>query len=87
MTFSMYLNVSENLNLKLLFPIGLQEEEVYEIIEAYSNFIEALYEDQIDEELIHKLNAGRVIGRTLFVAYDFESKEIGPVDPILQKRN
>jgi hypothetical protein len=53
MTFSMYVKLSENLNLKLLFPTELQEEGIHEIIEVYSTFIEALYTGQIDEKLIH----------------------------------
>ncbi|MCF8145638.1 MAG: hypothetical protein K9N21_17130 [Deltaproteobacteria bacterium] len=87
LAFSIHVKVSEDLNLKLLFPTELREEGVHEIIEAYSDFIAALYAGKVDEELIHKLSAGRVIGKTMLVAYDFESKEVGPVDPIPRKRS
>lgn len=87
LAFSMYVKVSEDLNLKLLFPSRLQDEGVHEIIDAYSSFIEALYAGQIAEELIHTLSAGRVIGRTMLITYDFESKEVRPVDPIPQNSN
>lgn len=87
LTFSIYVEVSEKLNLKLLFPIELQEEEVHEIIETYSSFIEALYTGQMDEALIHKLSGGRVIGKTMLIAYDIEAKTLSPVDPIPQKQS
>lgn len=87
LTFSIYVEVSEKLNLKLLFPVELQEEGVHEIIEAYSSFIEALYAGQIDEILIHKLSGGRVIGKTMLIAYDVETKALSPVDPIPQKHS
>lgn len=84
---SIYVEVSEKLSLKLLFPTKLQEEGVREIIEAYSDFIEALYAGQIDETLMHKLSGGRVIGKTMLIAYDVKTKELGPVDPVPQKHN
>ncbi len=87
LAFSIYVEISEKLNLKLLFPTELQEEGVHEIIKAYSNFIEALYVGQIDETLMHKLTRGRVIGKTMLVTYDLEAKELSPVDPIPQKHS
>jgi hypothetical protein len=85
--FSIYVEVSEKLTLKLLFPTELEEDGVHKIIEAYSNFIEALYAGKIDENLMAKLNSGRVIGKTMLVAYDIEAKELNPVDPITPKKN
>ncbi len=85
--FSIYVDVSEKLTLKLLFPTELEEEGVHKIIEAYSNFIEALYAGKIDENLMAKLNSGRVIGKTMLVVYDIETKELNPVDPIPMKKN
>jgi hypothetical protein len=87
LAFSIYVEVSEKLNLKLLFPSELQEEGVHEIIEAYSNFIETLYAGQLDETLIQKLSGGRVIGKTMLIAYNIEAKELSPVDPIPRKRS
>jgi hypothetical protein len=85
--FSIYVDVSEKLTLKLLFPTELEEDGVHKIIEAYSNFIDALYAGKIDENLMDKLNSGRVIGKTMLVAYDIEAKELNPVDPIPPKKN
>ena len=87
LTFSIIVGVSESLNLKLLFPTELREEGVHEIIEAYSNFIDSLYTGDLKEELIQKLSAGRVLGRTMLVTYNQKSKEIEPVDPITRKRS
>jgi len=85
--FSIYVDVSENLTLKLLFPAELEEEDVHEMIEAYLNFIEALYAGKIGETLVAKLSSGRLIGKTMLVAYDIETKELNPVDPIPTNRN
>jgi hypothetical protein len=85
--FSIYVDVSEKLTLKLLFPAELEEEGVHKIIEAYSNFIDALYAGKIDETLMAKLSGGRVIGKTMLVAYDIEAKELCPVDPIPANKN
>lgn len=86
LAFSIYVDVSEKLNLKLLFPAELGEEGVHEIVEAYSDFIEALYAGQIDEAVIRKLSSGRVFGKTMLIAYDAEAKEVKPVDPVPQKK-
>jgi hypothetical protein len=82
LAFSIWLEVSEKLRIKLLFPVELEEKKVHEIIEAYSSFIEALYTGQIDERLVQKLRDGRVIGKIMLIAYNDKTKEIDPVDPV-----
>ncbi len=80
--FSIYLEVSEKLTLKLLFPTELEEQKIHEIIEAYLDFIEGLYTGQIDEGVMQKLGGGRAIGKTMLITYDIEAKEISPIDPV-----
>lgn len=84
MAFSICVVVDEKLNLKLLFPLELTTEEVHEAIEAYTDFIENLYLGNINQDIIEKLKGGRVVGRTMLIAYDFEKKILEPIDPILK---
>jgi len=82
MAFSIYVVVNEDLNLKLLFPLNLTTEEIHEAIEAYTDFIENLYLGNINQDIMDKLKDGRVFGRTMLIAYDFEKKILEPISPI-----
>ncbi|MFA6412498.1 MAG: hypothetical protein WCW53_07350 [Syntrophales bacterium] len=81
LTFSLYVEINKKLNLKLLFPVVLKEEEVQEVIEAYTNFIDDLYSGTINDELLRRLSKGKVVVKTILITYDFETKELRSVDP------
>lgn len=83
--FSIYVEINSKLNIKLLFPADPTENEIQEIFEVYSSFLEDLYLGQIKQSLLDKLIQGRVVGRTMLVAYDFTTRAITPVDPIPPK--
>lgn len=77
----MYVEINRELSLKLLFPVVLTEEEVQEVIEAYTSFIDDLYSGTINDELLRRLSKGKVAVKTMLITYNFETKKLSSVDP------
>lgn len=80
--FSIMVAIADRLTLKFLIQPDLAEADAEKALTAFLDLVQSISDRSIDVETLERLEAGRVIGRTLLLAYDFEAERIVTVDPM-----
>jgi hypothetical protein len=84
-TYSMAFSIvatGEEINLKLLVQPELSKEDAAIALDAFFALIASVFEGTISPDVLTELEKGRVVGRTLLLAYDFTTGSIVTVDPL-----
>ncbi len=85
LTFSIMAEADERLRFKLLLRDGSSESDYEQVIETFLAFLAAYHEHSLGPQMIDKLKAARVVGGTLLLAFDPDTKTLEPVDPVPTK--
>jgi hypothetical protein len=67
---------------KLLIEDSVGEEQFNTVIGLFLDFLEAYHADRLDAATAKALSEGRVVARTILIAYDAEQGCLRVVDPI-----
>lgn len=70
------------LRFKLLLRCDDTQTEYEDTIEAFLAFLEAYHEHSLDPAMVEKLKVARVVGGTLLLAFNHETKTLDAVDPV-----
>jgi len=87
LAYSLIAEAETRLRFKLLLRCEATETEYEETIEAFLVFLEAYHERSLDPEMVEELKAARVVGGTLLLAYNNETKTLVAVDPVPSRPN
>jgi len=79
--FSIMVAVVDDLTLKFLIQPNLREADAETALFAFLDLIESIADRSISQETLERLETGRISGRTLLLAYDFDEGAIVPLDP------
>jgi hypothetical protein len=82
LAFSIVVATGQDINLKLLLQPALSEDDAARAVEAFFTLVASLFEGTTPPEVQAELNKGRVVGRTLLLAFDFDTGSIVTIDPI-----
>lgn len=82
LVYSILAEADADLRFKLLLQRGVSEREYEEILDAFLAFLAAYHAQALEPETVEKLKTSRVVGRTLLLAFNQETKVIEPLDPI-----
>lgn len=74
------------LRFKLLLQREVTADEYEEIIASFLAFLQAYHSGNLDPGSMERMKQVRVIGRTLLLAFNRESKSIEPIDPLQSRR-
>jgi hypothetical protein len=80
--FSIMVAIADRLTLKFLIQPDLVEADAEKALTAFLDLVQSISDRSIDSETLERMEAGRVVGRTLLLAYDFEAERIVTVDPM-----
>jgi hypothetical protein len=84
--FSVVVGGPDGSRFKLLIPRPISETEYALAIEAFLEFAERLYSQNLDEGFVTALKAIRHVGQTILVVYDVAGRRIKPIDPLAGRR-
>lgn len=82
LTLSVMAEADAGYQFKLLIEDSVGEEQFNTVIALFLDFLEAYYVDRLDTATAKELREGRVLGRTILIAYDTERERLRVVDPI-----
>ncbi|UCV02773.1 hypothetical protein [Dechloromonas denitrificans] len=82
LVFSIVAEAESGITFKLLVHADVSEGEYEETIAAFLEFLASFHANSLDAPMVESLNASRVVGRTLLLAFNREAKAIEPVDPV-----
>jgi hypothetical protein len=80
--YSIVVPTNDELIFKFLIQPGLSQDQASEAIWAFFDLMLVFAEGTVTPDVLHRLEQGRAVGRTLLVAYDFERRLIVTVDPL-----
>jgi len=80
--YSIVVPTSQELIFKFLIQPGLSQDQASEAIWAFFDLMLAFADGTITPDVLHRLEQGRAVSRTLLLAYDFELRSIVTVDPL-----
>jgi hypothetical protein len=79
--FAIHAEAGNGLSFKLLIQKRLSEDKYTELVEGFLSFLEDYYQGNSSHEFIEKSKSIQVVGKTILLAYNFDSKAIEQVDP------
>lgn len=79
--FAIHAEAGNGFGFKLLIQKGLSEDKYTELIEGFLSFLEEYYQGNLSQEFIEKSKSIQSVGKTILLAYNFDSKSIEQVDP------
>lgn len=85
LALSVMAEAAEGYRFKLLLEDSVGEEDFNAVIAMFLDFLETYYADRLDPNLRKDLREGRVVGRTILIAYDAELGALRVIDPIPRK--
>lgn len=71
--------------IKLLLARNSSKEEYEASVSAFLSFVEHIHANTLDSATLGTLKSARVVGRTLLVAYNPKTGDVGLVDPLPKK--
>lgn len=80
--FAIHAEAGDGFSFKLLIQKGLSEAKYMELVEGFLSFLEDHYQGNTCQEFVEKGQSIQVVGKTILLAYNFDSKAIEHVDPI-----
>jgi hypothetical protein len=80
--YSIMAEANSGVNFKLLLQRDVTAEEYEEIIASFLAFLLAYHSDKLDAGCMERMQQARVVGRTLLLSFNRDSKCIEPIDPI-----
>ena len=84
--FSLVAEIGEGLTFKLLLKKRASSDEYEAAVTAFLDLLDAIHSGEIDEGTFERLANGRIVGRTLLLAYDEQAKRLTPIDPLAKRR-
>jgi len=87
LTYSIIAEAETRLRFKLLLRCETTEVEYEETIEVFLAFLEAYHEGSLDSQMIEELKAVRIVGGTLLLAFNHETKTLQAIDPVPSRQN
>lgn len=78
---SIYAEADGKQRFKLLIQKGTSESEYEEAIDAFLSFLEAYHGMTLNSNMREKIARTRMVGGTLLLAFNYNNKEIEPIDP------
>jgi len=79
-TFSIYAEADNDQRFKLLIQNNITDIEYEEIIEAFLNFIASYNDKTLAQAILNKLSVGDPSSKTLLIAYNFQKRELEPIE-------
>lgn len=79
--FAIHAEAENGFSFKLLIQERLSEDKYTELVEGFLSFLEDYYLGNLTQEFIKKSKSIQVVGKTILLAYNFDSKAIEQVDP------
>lgn len=87
LTYSIMAEADRGQRFKLLIPNDVSERDYEEMIDAFLSFLEAYHSHTLDPHMIGKLNDSRIVGHTLLLVFNLDTKSIEPIDPAARARH
>ena len=85
LVYSILAEANGGLSFKLLLQREVTVDEYEQIIAAFLAFLQEYHSGNLDPGSVERMQQARVVGRTLLLAFNHESKSIEPVDPLPRK--
>jgi hypothetical protein len=85
--YSILAEANGGLSFKLLLQREVTADEYEEIIASFLAFLQAYHGGNLDSGSVERMQQARVVGRTLLLAFNRDSKSIEPIDPLPSKKN
>lgn len=82
LVFSIVAEAESGITFKLLVHTDVSEGEYEETIAAFFEFLASFHAHTLDAPMVESLNTSRIVGRTLLLAFNRDTKAIEPVDPV-----
>lgn len=86
LTFSMLAEGQEGISFKLLLPYSGDQAGYDAAVKAFLDFLSAYHCGKLDTTVIAELEAIRIVGRTVLLAYEPALKRLQPVNPLRDVR-
>ena len=86
LTLSMLPEGQEGISFKLLLPHSGDQAKCEAAVESFLEFLAAYHTGRLDATAIAELEAIRIVGRTVLLAYEPDLKRLQPVDPLRDAR-
>ena len=83
--YSILAEAGEGLRFKLLIRSEVSSDEYDEVLASFLTFLAAYHGGTLDGTSVEQLAQARVVGTTMLLTFNSESKAIEPVDPIPRK--
>ena len=80
--YSILAEAGEGLRFKLLIQTHVSSDEYDEVLASFLAFLDAYHSGTLDSRSVERVKHARVVGRTMLLAFNSDSKAIEPVDPI-----
>jgi hypothetical protein len=80
--FSVLAEAQDRVTFKLLFENDCSPEVYAEALNVYFDFLERYHEGKLTESEFNELQAAKIVGSTLLLAYSYETKILRAIDPV-----
>lgn len=80
--YSIVAEAAPGLKFKLLFPSDISENDYDETLTAFLQFLKDFHSGKLEDEMVERLENGRVVGSTLLLVYEKSERSLRTLDPM-----